>query len=141
MTRRLTAAAVVVAAGAVLAGCGGSGTDMDTSIEVRGTQDFAFEPAELTAPAGEEVTVELTADETVEHNVTIEDAADVGQAEGVGDHPETPDSDLGVVHTAAGETATGTFTIDEPATYTVYCSVPGHREAGMEATLEVADGG
>ena len=44
-------------------------------------------------------------------------------------------------HVDPGGTAMGSFTIDEPGTYTVYCAVPGHREAGQEATLEVVDAG
>lgn len=54
------------------------------------------------------------------------------------DHGE--DGDLHVVHADAGELASGTFTIDEPGSYEVYCSVPGHRDAGMVATLTVVDG-
>lgn len=142
MRYELTHTAVVLTASMLLVGCAGSGGEADTSVEVRGTQDLNFEPSEFTAPAGEEVTVELATDETVEHDFTIEGAVDAGQANGGtgGDHDDgdTPETDLLVVHVAAGQTGTGTFTINESGTYTVYCSVPGHREAGMEATLEIA---
>lgn len=145
MRYKLANTAVALTASMVLVGCGGSGGEADTSVEVRGTQDLNFEPSEFAAPAGEEVTVELATDETVEHDFTIEGATDVGQASGGtdGEHEDgdTPETDLLVVHVAPGETGTGTFTINESGTYTVYCSVPGHREAGMEATLEIVPPG
>jgi uncharacterized cupredoxin-like copper-binding protein len=38
---------------------------------------------------------------------------------------------------AHGDTDTGTVTL-KPGTYTLYCGMPGHRAAGMHATLTVS---
>jgi uncharacterized cupredoxin-like copper-binding protein len=109
-----------------LAACGdddGAGGEATTDIEVTGLDSLDFEPDAFTVPAGEEVTVSLTS-EGVEHDFVIEDV---------------DGEDVEVVHADPGETASGTFTVDEAGTYVVYCEVPGHREAGMEASLEVVD--
>jgi uncharacterized cupredoxin-like copper-binding protein len=39
-----------------------------------------------------------------------------------------------------GQTVTGTFMLDEPGTYQVYCCISGHREAGMTGALTVVAG-
>ena len=48
---------------------------------------------------------------------------------------------LGVANVDAGarpgQTQTIRFTIDEPGTYAIECSVPGHAESGMVGTLVV----
>ena len=136
-----------LAAGALLlAACDGA-AEAETELSVTGTDELTFEPDEFTVPTGEEITLELTSG-GVEHDLVIEDAAEVGHVgdEGHGDHDADDgedhaegENDLHVAHADANETVTGTFQIDEPGTYEVYCSVPGHREAGMVATLEVID--
>ena len=49
--------------------CGGSG---GTVLELEAS-DFQFEPSELSAPAGEQVTVEFTNSDDAAHTFTIED--------------------------------------------------------------------
>lgn len=46
--------------------------------------------------------------------------------------------DLHVEMPANGQVKTS-FTPTEPGTYTIYCNVPGHREAGMVSTLIVEE--
>lgn len=145
--------AVLVAVVLLLTACGSEATTdapggANTKLDVIGTDRLEFQPGAFTVPAGVEVTVSLTAGETVDHDFIIEGAAEVGDA-GQGGHGEdghgqaghdTPLEDLAVAHADRGEAASGTFVIDEPGAYTVYCSVPGHRQAGMEATLTVLAG-
>lgn len=115
-------------------------TGLTQTIRVVGTNALRFEPEMFAVPAGEPVLVELTAD-AVEHDFTIEGAADVGTTRGAAGERATRDSipagDLHVVEAEPGQTLTAGFAIDVPGSYTVYCAVPGHREAGMVATLEV----
>jgi plastocyanin len=66
------------------------------------------------------VTIRLTNDSTVEHNVTI--------AQG--------DKTLGATKTIIA--STDTLALDlAPGDYAMFCSVAGHRESGMEGTLAV----
>ncbi len=80
--------------------------------------DIDFESAPDALPAGE-TEITLQNEGSADHDVTFEELGD-----------ET------VAKAAGGETATGTVTL-EPGTLTYYCSVPGHREAGMEGELTV----
>jgi uncharacterized cupredoxin-like copper-binding protein len=137
----------VVTVGALLiAGCASEDSgEATTQLEITGTDDLAFEPDSFTVPAGEEVTVELSSGEAVDHDLVIEGAAEHGMAgdDGHGEHDDEAHAmdtgDLHVAHADPGETVTSTFVLEEPGTYEVYCSVPGHRESGMISELTVVD--
>jgi len=131
----------VLSIAVLLVGCGSDvPSEASAHLSVKGVDRLVFELTEFTVPAGQQVDLELTAGEAVEHVFVIEAAASVGSVED-GDHSDQdlPPDDLAVVHAQPGETATGTFMIRQPGTYQVYCSVPGHREAGMVATLTVIE--
>jgi plastocyanin len=81
---------------------------------------LAFETQEMTAKAGT-VTIEFANMSPVEHNISIEEA----NKKVVGSTP-----------TFVGGTRTLTLKLS-PGTYTFFCSVPGHRQAGMEGKLKV----
>ncbi len=82
--------------------------------------DLAFDTTELSSRAGK-VTIDFTNPSALEHDVAIEQNG-----------KQLADSELvanGAKTSASAELA--------PGTYTFYCTVPGHREAGMEGTLVV----
>ena len=92
---------------------GGGGTTLELAADPGGA--LAFDQTELTAPAGE-VTIHLTNDAQIPHNVEVEGA--------------------GVSDTVTGADTSLDVTLD-PGEYVFFCAVPGHREGGMEGTLTV----
>jgi plastocyanin len=82
------------------------------------TEDFRFTEQEIHLPAGAEISLDLFNADVVPHSFDV-DELDI--------HIEMP----------ANEVASRTFTLSQPGTYTFYCGVPGHREAGMVGTLIV----
>lgn len=62
------------------------------------------------------------------------------QNKGVIEHDVTFEGLKGKVYAGAGKTAEGAFKIDKAGSYIYYCSIPGHREAGMVGKLVVGDG-
>jgi uncharacterized cupredoxin-like copper-binding protein len=136
----------VALAALLIAACGEEGRELATSVTVAASE-HAFEPDELRVPAGEEVTVDVTAEDAA-HDFVIEGGGEVGMVADadLGELDEEHEDNVGredlhVVHVPASQTVSGAFEITEPGTYVVYCAVPGHRDAGMTATLEVVDDG
>jgi plastocyanin len=81
-------------------------------------QDIAFEPAEISVPAGP-VKLTLRNEGELVHTLVVDGAA------------------FKKLETAThGATATGTLEAG-PGRYAFYCDQPGHRAAGMEGTIVV----
>jgi uncharacterized cupredoxin-like copper-binding protein len=81
---------------------------------------LSYDAKRLSARAGT-VTITLTNFAPLEHNVTVAQGSKV----------------LGATPTFGGGSKTLTLKL-KAGSYTFYCSVPGHRQAGMEGTLSVS---
>lgn len=82
-------------------------------------EDISFPTGTYTADAGS-IDVTYENEGSIEHTLVVEDV------EG-----------FKLTVTSNGDVDEGTVDL-EPGSYTIFCDVPGHREAGMEATLEVS---
>lgn len=139
--RKLTALAVIAAAALGIAACGGDDdtstaaetspatTTTDTSTSAnRGTIAIEADPSgalqytetDVEAKAGND-TLAFSNPSSTGHDVVIEDEAgnEVAKTDIITDSDTSTTADL------------------KAGTYTFFCSVPGHREAGMEGTLTV----
>jgi plastocyanin len=133
-------AAALAAAALALAGCGGSSNNHNNSSSSSSSSGgggggggggstlaiaadpggaLKFTQTKLTAKAGK-VTIDFTNKSNIPHGVVIT---------GNGVNAKTK------VVTGGSSTATATL---KPGTYTFYCPVPGHRQAGMQGTLTVS---
>ncbi|HET7455870.1 MAG TPA: plastocyanin/azurin family copper-binding protein [Solirubrobacterales bacterium] len=99
-------------------GSAGSGSAVDVEADPSGNLAFTSDTA--TAEAGK-ATINFTNDSPVPHDVKIEDenGEEIGGTEVISEGSDSAEVEL------------------EPGTYTYYCSIPGHRQAGMEGTLTV----
>jgi plastocyanin len=98
----------------------GGTADTSATFDVEADPDggLAYTTDEASAKAGK-VTVNFTNSSPVPHDVRIEDSGgkDVGGTEVISKSNESAQVNL------------------KPGEYTFYCSVPGHRQGGMEGTL------
>jgi plastocyanin len=90
------------------------------SLEANPEGQLKYNKTSLTAKAGK-VSIDFSNMSPLAHNVTVESASH---------------KILGAVPTFQGGSKTLTLDL-KPGTYKFFCSVPGHRMAGMEGTLTV----
>src|SRR4051812_4569347 len=99
---------------------GGSSGGASSTLSVEASETaLAFDTTKLSAKAGK-VTIDFKNPSAIPHNVVIEESG----KELAGFEPITEGEKSETAELKQG-------------TYTFYCSVPGHREAGMEGTLTV----
>jgi plastocyanin len=95
---------------------GGASTTLDVEADPAA---LAFNTTELSAKAGK-VRIDFKNPSAIPHNVVIEEnGKELAGFEPIAEGEESETAEL------------------QPGTYTFFCSVPGHREAGMEGTLTV----
>ena len=91
------------------------------SVALR-AREFLYEPKAVTAPPGAVVFV-VRNEGAIEHNFVLEDAAGKKMVE------------IAVIEPGATAEVPATLS---PGAYTIVCTLPGHRQAGMVAALKVA---
>jgi plastocyanin len=113
-----TASSTATTAPAAAGAAGGASTSLKLAANPSG--QLSYNTKLLAAKAGT-VTITMTNMSPLEHNVTVAEGTKV----------------LGATPTFVGASKTLTLKL-KPGKYTFYCSVPGHRQAGMEGTLNVS---
>ncbi len=122
----------------VLSACAGGSAPTKVTITMK---EFGFEPNTINVTAGAHVELTLVNEGAIEHDFVIEviPVTNVSSSNSGDHHMSTDEHSEFDLHTstAAGETSTLTFTVTEPGTYKIICSVPGHLDAGMTGELIV----
>lgn len=104
------------------AGGGGATAAGGSTVQISAdpSGQLAYQQKSVSAKAGK-VTVDFTNQAPLAHNVTI---------------AESSGKILGATNTITGSTASASVNL-KPGTYTFYCSVDSHEQAGMKGTLKV----
>jgi plastocyanin len=111
--------------GAAAGGAGNAGKAAKSSATVKLSTDpggqLKYTTDTLTAKAGN-VTIDLNNSQALQHDVAVEDSSGTV---------------LGKAPLVAQGSTSVTLANLKPGTYTYFCTVPGHQQAGMQGTLTV----
>jgi uncharacterized cupredoxin-like copper-binding protein len=131
----------------LLVACSGAAAQASLQTITVEAQGMHYQPASIEVTAGQPVEITLKNGDSVDHDFSVMEfplvngtpvelgspvpGHDMDSMSGMGDVP--------ALHTAAamGMTSTLKFTPGKPGTYTFYCTVAGHKDAGMMGTLIV----
>lgn len=95
-----------------------SATAIAETITVTATE-FEFEPHTISVDKGQTLTLVLDNHGALSHNLHI------------------PGLDVEMTSVQTDGTTRHTFTPETAGTFSFYCAVPGHKQAGMKGTLKV----
>jgi uncharacterized cupredoxin-like copper-binding protein len=135
--------AVTLALTIVAPGCGSASSTLATATPMRTIEvdlrDVAYNPGRIELAAGEVVDLVLTNTGSSDHDFTIEEMPGDVLVLGKQTAAHQEHAAHAAVHAAPGPAKTVTVRLlpSSKGQYAFYCTVAGHREAGMAGTLVV----
>jgi plastocyanin len=125
MNRRLGLLVIALISTLIVACAGPSSAAKPSSstqaVDIKSLDTLKFDPATVTVKSGTPVRVTIINSGALEHDWVVDNLD--GKKLSADAKPKT--------------NATAEFTPTAAGTYEFYCSIPGHREAGMKGTLTV----
>jgi plastocyanin len=145
--KKIAAALVLMLAALALVACGGSSGSSETTGETTAPQESESEAGGgASEGSGSASTLKIEASSSELAYTTTSATAKAGNVTVDFTNPSAIGHDV-AIESSGGETVGKTEIVTEgsgsasvnlkPGTYKFFCTVPGHREAGMEGTLTV----
>lgn len=114
----------------------GTAANPDVVIDLKAT-NLRFVPDAIEVPAGKVVRIDFTnQDKGTEHDFQV-DGLKVEMLGGDMSEMHGGDGTMLAAHTTSEGSASVTFRTDQKGTFAIYCTLPGHKDAGMTGTFKV----